>query len=136
MARPEAGEGAREGLYAAIKNTLATLLAIGKTRVELLVTELQEEKLRLVSLAAKAVAGAFLLAMGVIMAVFFLALVFWEQRLFLFGLLAALFIGGALLLLSSVKRQMAEPSKLLRSSLNELEADVALLKRRAREGAE
>lgn len=130
MARPEGGEAGREGLFTALKNTLATAIAIGRTRLELLVTELEEEKLRLMSLWSKAIAAAFLMALGVIMAVFCLALAFWEQRVFVFGLFAALFIGGALLLVVSLKRQVAEPSKLLRASLNELEADVALLRRR------
>lgn len=131
MAQPEGGEGGREGLFAAVKNTLATLLTIGKTRLELLVTELEEEKLRLMSLWSKAIAAAFLLAVGLIMAVFCLALAFWEHRVVVFGLFAAVFIGGALLLVASLKRQIAEPSKLLRTSLNELEADAALLRRRS-----
>lgn len=125
MAQPEG----REGLFAGLKNTLATLLAIGRTRVELLVTELEEEKLRLMSMWSKAIAAAFLLAVGVIMAVFSLALAFWEQRVLVFGLFAALFIGGALVLVASLKRQVAAPSKLFRNSLQELEADVAQLRR-------
>ncbi|PKO85438.1 MAG: hypothetical protein CVU18_20130 [Betaproteobacteria bacterium HGW-Betaproteobacteria-12] len=130
MTQPEGGEGGREGLFAAVKNSLATLLAIGRTRVELLVTELEEEKFRLMALWSKAIAAAFLLAVGVIMAVFCLALAFWEQRVLVFGLFAALFIGGALILVASLKRQAGEPSKLFRTSLNELQADVELLRRR------
>jgi len=125
MAQPEG----REGLFAGLKNTLATLLAIGRTRIELLVTELEEEKLRLMSMWSKAIAAAFLLAVGVIMAVFSLALAFWEQRVLVFGLFAALFIGGALVLVASLKRQVAAPSKLFRTSLQELEADVVQLRR-------
>lgn len=127
MTQPAGGEG----LFAAVKNSLATLLAIARTRVELLVIELEEEKLRLMSLWSKAIAAAFLLALGVIMAIFCLAVLFWEQRVLLFGLFATLFIGGALLLMGSLKREIAAPSKLFRSSLNELEADVALLRPRA-----
>lgn len=130
MAQPEGGEAGREGLFTALKNTLATLLAIGRTRLELLVTELEEEKLRLMSLWSKAIGAAFLLAVGVIMAVFCLALVFWEYRILVFGLFAALFIGGGLLLVASLRREVAEPSKLFRTSLNELEADAALLRQR------
>lgn len=136
MTQPAGGEPGREGLFAALKNTLATLLAIGRTRVELLVVELEEEKLRLMSLWAKAIAAAFLLALGVIMAIFCLALIFWEQRIVVFGLFAVLFIGSALLLVGALKRQVAEPSKLFRSSLNELQADVALLKQRGGQAPE
>ena len=123
------GEGGREGLFVALKNTLATLLAIGKTRAELLVTELEEEKYRLISLWAKAIGAAFLLAVGMILAVFCLALAFWEQRVLLFGLFASLFIGGGLVLIFALQRQAAQPSKLFRASLAELESDMAQLRR-------
>ncbi|WP_371323791.1 phage holin family protein [Dechloromonas sp. ZY10] len=130
MMQNPGGEGAREGLFAALKNTLATLLTIGKTRAELLVTELEEEKYRLISLWAKAIGAAFLLAVGMILGVFCLALAFWEQRVILFGLFASLFIGGGLILVFALKRQAAQPSKLFRASLAELESDMAQLRRR------
>jgi len=129
MTQDTGGEGGREGLFAALKNMIATLVAIGRTRTELLVTELEEEKIRLMSLWSKAIGAAFLLAVGVIMAVFCLALLFWEQRVLVFGLFAALFIGGGLVLVASLKNQAAQPSKLLRSSLSELEADIEQLRR-------
>lgn len=132
MAAAADGEKDRAGLYASVKNTLATLLTIGKTRLELLIVELEEEKLRLLSLWSKALAAAFLLQLGVIMAVCCLAVVFWEYRVFVFGLLAALFIGGGLFLAASVKRQAAKPGKLFRSSLRELDADIKLLRRRGK----
>lgn len=128
MTRQAGGEGGRQGLFASVKNTLATLLTIGRTRLELLVVELEEEKLRLMSLWSKAIAAAFLLSVGMIMAIFCLAVIFWEHRVLVFGLFAALFIGGGLLLIGSLKRQAAVPSKLLRNSLNELDADVTLLR--------
>ncbi|MBU1362357.1 MAG: phage holin family protein [Gammaproteobacteria bacterium] len=129
MADQVGGEAGREGLFAALKNSLATLVAIGKTRAELLVTELEEEKLRLMSLWSKAIGAAFMLAVGIVLAIFCLALAFWEQRVIVFGIFAALFIGGALYLIASLKRQTAQPSKMFRASLSELEADMALLRR-------
>lgn len=129
MTTPAGGDTDRKGLFAALKETLATLLAIGKTRAELLIVELEEEKLRLMSMWSKAIGAAFLLAVGVIMAVFCLALAFWEQRILVFGLFAALFIGGGLVLVASLKRQVAQPSKLFKASLSELEDDMAQLRR-------
>lgn len=129
MADQAGGEGGREGLFAALKNSLATLIAICKTRAELLVTELEEEKLRLMSLWSKAIGAAFMLAVGIVLAIFCLALAFWEQRVIVFGIFAVLFISGALYLIASLKRQAAQPSKMFRASLSELEADMALLRR-------
>lgn len=129
MTQSAGGEEGREGLFSALKNLVATLLAIGKTRVELLVTELEEEKFRLMSLWAKAIGAAFLLALGVVMLVCCIALAFWEQRVIVFGIFAALFVGGGLVLASSLKRQASQPSKMFKASLSELEADMAQLRR-------
>lgn len=124
------GEGGREGLFVALKNLFATLLAIGKTRAELLVTEIEEEKFRLMSMWSKAIGASFLFALGLIMFVFCIALAFWEQRVLVFGLFSAVFIAGGFLLVSSLRRQAAQPSKLFRSSLAELESDMTQLRRR------
>ena len=129
MTQSAGGEEGREGLFSALKNLVATLLAIGKTRAELLVTELEEEKFRLMSLWAKAIGAAFLLALGVVMFVCCIALAFWEQRVVVFGVFAALFVGGGLFLVSSLKRQAGQPSKMFKASLSELEADMAQLRR-------
>lgn len=129
MTQSAGGEEGREGLFSALKNLVATLLAIGKTRAELLVTELEEEKFRLMSLWAKAIGAAFLLALGVVMLVCCIALAFWEQRVIVFGIFAALFVGGGLVLASSLKRQASQPSKMFKASLTELEADMAQLRR-------
>lgn len=130
MAEQAGGEAGRTGLFAALKNTLATLVAIGKTRAELLVTEIEEEKLRLMSLWSKAIGAAFLLAVGVVLGIFSLVLAFWEQRVLVCAVLAMIFVAAALFLIASLKRQAAQPSKLFRTSLSELEADMAQLRRR------
>lgn len=132
MSQQTGGEERRAGLFSALKNMIATVIAIGKTRAELLVTELEEEKLRLMSLWSKAIGAAFLLAVGSIMAVFCLALAFWEQRVLVFGIFSVLFIGGGLYLIGSLKRQARQPSKMFRASLAELEQDMAELRRHVR----
>ncbi len=129
MSQAAGDEEGREGLFAALKNLVATLIAIGKTRAELLVTELEEEKFRLISLWARAIGAAFLLALGVVMLVCCVALAFWEQRVFVFGIFAVLFGGGGLFLVASLKRQASQPSKMFKASLAELEADMAQLRR-------
>ncbi len=126
------GEDGREGLFSSLKNLLATVLAIGRTRAELLVVEIEEEKYRLIAMWAKAIGAAFMIALGVIMAVFSLALAFWEQRVLLFGLFAALFFSVAAVLVVGLRKQASEPSRLFRASLNELDTDLAELRGRPR----
>jgi uncharacterized membrane protein YqjE len=133
MAGQAGGEGAQEGLFAGLKNLVATVLSIGRTRAELLVTEIEEEKYRLIDMWAKAIGAAFLIALGVIMAVFSFALAFWEQRVLVFAGVAVLFLIGAALLIFSLRKQAKAPSKLFRSSLAELDADVAHLRGQSRQ---
>ena len=123
------GESSRERLFVSLKNLILTLLAIGKTRAELLVNEVEEEKFRLMSLWAKAVGAAFLFAVGLVLLVAFVALVFWEQRVLVFGLAAGLFLITAVFLVLALRRQISQPSKMFRASLAELEADMAQLQR-------
>ncbi len=129
MSAGTGGEAGREGLFVSLKNLIATLLAIGKTRAELLVNELEEEKFRLMSLWAKAIGAAWLFALGTVMVVCCLAVAFWEQRVLVFGLASALFLGVGFMVFASLRRQMAQPSKIFRGSLAELEADMAQLRR-------
>lgn len=129
MTQQAGGEVGREGLYSALKNSIATLISIGKTRAELLVTEIEEEKYRLKILGSKAIGAAFFLGMAIVMAVFCLATLFWEQRVLVFGLFAVFFALAGILLVSSLNRQAKQPSKLFRASLTELEADMAQLRR-------
>ena len=124
------GEASRERLFVSLKNLILTLLAIGKTRAELLVNELEEEKFRLMSLWAKAIGAAWLFALGTVMVVCCLAVAFWEQRVLVFGVASVLFLGVGFMVFASLRRQMAQPSKIFRGSLAELEADMAQLRRR------
>lgn len=130
MFRQSGGEGEREGLFSALKNLLATLLAIGKTRVELLVTEIEEEKYRLIALLVRALGVVVLFSLAVLLAVFAVASAFWEQRVWVFAVFALLFAAVAVWLLRAVQRQATQPSKLFRASLAELETDMAHLRRR------
>lgn len=130
MMDSQGGASSREGLFSALKNTIATLIAIVKTRAELLVTELEEEKLRLLSLCAKALGAAFFLALGIILAVICVAVAFWEQRVLVFALLSASFVAGGFLLIASLRRDAAKGSRLFHASLAELESDMAQLRRR------
>lgn len=132
MGEQVSGERGREGLFSALKNIGATLLSIGKTRAELLVTEVEEEKIRLITLGAKALGATLMLTAGIVMLMCCLVLAFWEQRVLLFGMFAIVLIGGALLLQRSVKQQLHQPSSLFRASLAELEADMVLLRQPAK----
>ena len=128
MFRRSGSEESREGLFTSLKNLFLTTLEIGKTRLELLVTEVEEEKYRLIGLFSRVIGAAFLMALAILMVVFALAMAFWEQRVFVFSAFALAFACAALVLFLSVRRYLTQPSKLFRSSLVELEADMARLR--------
>ena len=128
MTAPNTGEGSHGGLFASLKNLLLTLLSTGRTRAELLVVEIEEEKFRLIGLWMQATGIAFLTALGIIMAVFSLALAFWEQRVLVFGAFAGIFFIAAFWLAFSLRRQFRKPSRLFQGSLGELEQDIAQLR--------
>lgn len=112
------------GLFASLRGLIATAVALLLTRFELLATELEEEKLRLISLLAYAAAAFFLLGVGVVFLAIFLTVLFWDSnRLLVIGGLTAafLFFGvGALLL---AQRQIRGGSRLFAASLAELAQD-------------
>lgn len=120
-----------EGLFAALRNLLAALLASGRMRLELLGIEIQEERIRLLGLLALGVGALFLLGLGIVLLIVFFAVVFWEQRVAVFGISALLAVGGGFLLLGRLKRQAAQPSQMFQASLAELDADLASLSGRA-----
>ncbi len=122
----------RTGLFASLKGSLATLVAIARTRLELLATEVAEERQRLLSLLLFALGGLFFLGLGLVMLVVFFATVFWESRVVVFAIFSVLFLGGAALLAALCLRQARRGSALFAHSLGELSGDLEQL----REGRE
>ena len=88
--------GEQAGLFAALKNIVATLLASGRTRLELLANEVAEEKLHLIRLLLLALGMMFFLAMGMLVLLAFLTALFWESRLLVLGLAVAFSCWSAL----------------------------------------
>ncbi|EXI67328.1 MAG: putative membrane protein [Candidatus Accumulibacter adjunctus] len=119
--------GVSGGILAATKNGAATLLATGRTRLELLANEFAEEKLRALRLLLLAQMASFCLIVGTILVLAVLAVLFWEQRLLLLSILSAGFLlaGGAALL--ALRRGALARRHLFTTSIAELEHDIRLL---------
>ena len=120
------GEGG--GLFAALKNIVATVLASGKTRLELLSNELEEEKLRAVNLLVVVLGMVFCLSAGTLIAVFFLTALFWDNRLFVLGASGVFFLLLGFVLFGLFKRAMQRPEKMFAASIAELQEDLRQLK--------
>lgn len=112
------------GLFASLRGLIATAIALLRTRLELFATELEEEKLRLLSIVMYGAAAFFMLYAGVLLLAIFLTVLFWDShRLLVLGGLTAIFLAcgfGAILL---VLRQVRAGSRLFSASLAELAQD-------------
>lgn len=124
------GEGAaRGGLLVSIKHLASSLLAAAQTRLEILATEIEEERVRLEQMLVFALGAVFCLGMGMVLSVAFVIVYFWDtHRLAAVGSLAAGFLAlGALLGLILRDRAKSRP-KLFAATRGELAKDQAALR--------
>lgn len=119
---------ANAGLFSALKGIAATVLVAGKTRLELIGNEIEEEKLRAIQLLLLAQAMAFCFAVGVVLAVGVLTLLLWDNRLLVVGFSAFVFLllGGFFYI--QYKRLTQRPDRAFAASIAELQEDLRQLK--------
>jgi len=90
---PEKSPDAGKGLLASLMALAATLVAMMHTRLELLSTDLEEEREHFFSLLVLALATLFFLGFGMLLSVFLLVVVFWDtHRILVLATLAGLFL--------------------------------------------
>ena len=123
------------GLFAALKNIAATLLASGRTRLELLGTELEEEKLRAIRLLVVALAMVFCLGIAILLGVSLLTLIFWDSKILVLGLFTGLFVLAGGLFYQAFVRATHREQPPFAASIAELEEDLRRLKAAVRHDA-
>ena len=90
------GAAARGGLLQSIRHLAGSVLAAAQTRLEILATEIEEERLRLEQLLLLALAAAFCLGMTVVLSIAFVVIYFWDShRLLTIAVFAAAFLAVA-----------------------------------------
>lgn len=122
------GPAGSEGLFASVKNLAATLVATGRTRLELLGNEIAVEKQRFLRLFLLSQVLVLCLILGVILLVALMALLFWDHRVLVVGGMALVFLGLAGYLFLRIQRLLHPPEFMFESSLAELEEDLRQLK--------
>jgi uncharacterized membrane protein YqjE len=120
----EAGAPRPRGLVDALSRLGRTGLGVLRTRLAILGTEIEEERIRFAQLALAIAAIAFCLQMAVLLFVVFMVVMAWEtHRLVTLGLFAAFFliagIGGIIVL----KRHLQRRPRMFASTLGELVKD-------------
>jgi len=118
------------GLLESLKRLTGTLLAIVQTRLELLASELEEERLRIREMFFYGSIVLFFFGMAVMLLTVFIVVAFWDSyRLQVLGGMTILFLVAGLLAGVALRRVARERSRLFSSSLAELDNDRDLLDR-------
>ncbi len=116
-------------MFESVRSTLALLLDIGATRLELAATELEEERLRLVGLLISAVITLMLLGMAVLTCTMFLVVLMWDShRLLTVGGLALAFIVATGVSVARWRRLAASRPAFMSATTAELQRDAAVLR--------
>jgi uncharacterized membrane protein YqjE len=112
------------GLLGSLRNLAATLVAMAQTRLELLSTEVEEERLRLLQLLLRASLALFFSALGIIMMTLFVVILFWDtHRVLVTILFGVLYLAIGLVLWLVVRNQARGKSKVFSTSIAELAKD-------------
>lgn len=121
---PETTSNAGEGLLASLKNLTATLIAIVHTRLELLSTDLEEGRERLISLITMIFVALFCLCFGVVLLAILIVVAFWDTHrlLALSSLAGTFFVAGAILCVQALRALKTMP-RMFEASMAELSKD-------------
>ena len=129
MAEKE-GAQARGGLLHSIRHLAGNLLAAAQTRLEILATEIEEERVRLEQLLLVALAAAFCLAMGIVLCAALVVVYYWDtHRLAAVGILAAAFLAAGVALGLILRDKAKTRPKPFAITRGELAKDGAMLRK-------
>ena len=121
----------KEPVSAPLRRLGASLLTLGRIRLELFAIEAQEEKERIAGLLLWAVLGALLAGFGLLMALTLVTVALWDShRLLALGGGTVVLITAAVVAMLKVRALIAQPASLFQSSIGELRADADALRRR------
>lgn len=123
------GAAARGGLLHSIKHLAHSLLGAAHTRLEILATEIEEERLRLEQLLLIALAAAFCIGMALLLSVGFVLIYFWDtHRLLTVGVLTVTFTVLAAVLAWILRTRVKTRPKPFAITRGELAKDGAMLR--------
>jgi uncharacterized membrane protein YqjE len=112
------------GVVASLRGLLVAGVAIARNRLELLATEVQEEKVRVLGLLLYGIAALILLATGTVFLAIFLTVLFWDgNRLLALGIFSTLFLVSGIVAALLARGYARAPSALFSASIAELDRD-------------
>ena len=112
------------GLLASLLRLLATLLDIVQTRVAIVATEFEEERVRLRELVVFGFVALFFVNLGIVLFTLFVVMLFWEtHRLYVMGGFALLYLGVGVVAGISLRHRLKSRPRLFATTLAELSKD-------------
>jgi uncharacterized membrane protein YqjE len=122
---PESAPGeSGSGVLQSLRNLAATLVALLQTRLELLVTELEEERLRLLQLLLWTAGALFCFGIVILLLTILLVAMFWDSyRITAIVALAGIFLAAGVGMAATVRNRVHARSRLFSASLDELKKD-------------
>ena len=115
---------AGKGLFESLSSFAATLVALAHTRLDLLSTDLEEERVHVFSLLVLVLTTLFCIGVGVVLATILLVTAFWDtHRLLVLGLLAGFFLAVGLAAGAVALHKARTKPRLFAASLSELYKD-------------
>lgn len=122
----------KEPVSAPVRRLTASLLTLGRIRLELLAIEVQEEKDRIAGVLMWSLLAALLAGFCVLMLLMLIVVAMWDShRLLALGVSTGVLAVGAAWAALKVKAFVARPSTLFSASIGELRQDAEALKRQA-----
>lgn len=116
-------------MFDSARQLVLMLCDLGSTRVELAVTELEEERQRLTSWILTLICALFFFAMTVLLLTVFVILASWNYfPLLTVGLLCLVFAGMAIALCWRSHFLIKNKPRMLYSTLLEIQKDIAMLR--------
>ena len=117
------------GISTSLRSIGANLLALVHTRVELVVTELQEEKEHLIGMAVLAAVSALFLALGLLLVAMFIVVLFWDShRVLAAGGVTVLYLALGAIALRRLRAMARASPPLFAATLAEFEKDLQLVR--------
>lgn len=113
-----------KGLLESLTVLATTLVAIAHTRLDLLSTDLEEDREHFLSILELSLAALFCLGVGMVLATILLVVAFWDTyRLLVLGLLAGFFLAVGIGTWGFAMHKARTKPKLFAASLAELYKD-------------
>lgn len=113
-----------EGLLASLKTLTLTLVDVVQTRLELLSSDVAEERAHLTTILISALVALFCIGVGVVLLAVLIVVMFWDShRLLALGLLTAAFLAGGAGLWGLAMHKLRNKPRLFDASISELAKD-------------